>query len=136
MLIENAERFGLSQLHQLRGRVGRGEYESYCILLSDPRTDAAMERLKAIEGTLDGFEIAEADMDIRGPGELFGTRQHGLPEIRFGNIARDLDIMEAARKEAFAMIEKDPDLREEHHGLLKSALSERFKGKLELIHVG
>lgn len=136
MLIENAERFGLSQLHQLRGRVGRGEYESYCILLSDPRTDAAMERLKAIEGTLDGFEIAEADMDIRGPGELFGTRQHGLPEIRFGNIAKDLDIMEAARKEAFTMIEKDPDLREEHHGLLKRALSERFKGKLDLVKVG
>lgn len=136
MLIENAERFGLSQLHQLRGRVGRGEYESYCILLSDPRTDAAMERLKAIEGTLDGFEIAEADMDIRGPGELFGTRQHGLPEIRFGNIARDLDIMEAARKEAFAMIEKDPDLREEHHGSLKRALSERFKDKLDLVKVG
>ncbi len=136
MLIENAERFGLSQLHQLRGRIGRGEHESYCILLSDPGSEKAIGRLKAIEETLDGFEIAEADMDIRGPGELFGTKQHGLPEIRFGNIARDFDIMEAARKEAFRLIEKDPNLIEEHHKLLKGAFAERFKGKMELIKVG
>ncbi len=136
MLIENAERFGLSQLHQLRGRIGRGAHESYCILLANPKTDAATERLKAIEGTLDGFEIAEVDMDIRGPGEIFGTRQHGLPEIRFGNIARDFGIMELARIEAFALVEKDPALKEEHHRLLKSALSERFRGKMELIRVG
>ncbi|MBI5123973.1 MAG: hypothetical protein HZA72_00965 [Candidatus Omnitrophica bacterium] len=136
MIIENAERFGLSQLHQLRGRIGRGAHESYCVLLSDPGTDAAIERLKAIEGTLDGFEIAEADMDIRGPGEIFGTRQHGLPEIRFGNIANDLGIMEAARIEAFTLIEKDPNLREEHHRLLKQSLYERFRGKMELVRVG
>jgi ATP-dependent DNA helicase RecG len=136
MLIENAERFGLSQLHQLRGRIGRGAHESYCILLSNPKTDVAAERLKTIEGTLDGFEIAEVDMDMRGPGEIFGTAQHGLPEIRFGNIARDFDIMEAARKEAFALVEKDPALKEEHHRLLKAALAERFKGRLELIRVG
>ena len=136
MLIENAERFGLSQLHQLRGRIGRGEHESYCVLLSNPRTDAAIERLKAIEGTLDGFQIAEVDMDLRGPGELFGTRQHGLPEIRFGNLAKDFDIMEAARTEAFALVDRDPNLKEEHHKGLKRALSERFKGKMELIKVG
>ena len=75
-------------------------------------------------------------MDIRGPGEIFGTRQHGLPEIRFGNIARDFDIMEAARREAFALVERDPKLGEEHHRALKAALGERFKGKLELIRVG
>jgi ATP-dependent DNA helicase RecG len=136
MLIENADRFGLSQLHQLRGRIGRGSHESYCILLADPRTDTAAERLKAIEGTLDGFEIAETDMDLRGPGEMFGTRQHGLPEIRFGNLAKDFGIMELARIEAFALIEKDPGLSEEHHQLLKKSLYERFKGKLELIRVG
>ena len=136
MLIENAERFGLAQLHQLRGRIGRGDHESYCILLSEPGTEAAVERLKAIEGTLDGFEIAEVDMDIRGPGELFGTRQHGLPEIRFGNIAKDIGIMEAARKEAFALVARDPGLREEHHQPLKRALGERFRGKMELIRVG
>jgi len=136
MLIENADRFGLSQLHQLRGRIGRGSHESYCILLADPKTDAGADRLKAIEGTLDGFEIAEADMDLRGPGEIFGTRQHGLPEIRFGNLAKDFGIMELARKEAFALIEKDPGLSEEHHQLLKKSLYERFRGKMELIRVG
>lgn len=136
MLIENADRFGLSQLHQLRGRIGRGGYESYCILLADPKTDAAAERLKAIEGTLDGFEIAEADMELRGPGEMFGTRQHGLPEIRFGNLAKDFGIMEQARKEAFALIEKDPGLLEERHQLLKKSLYERFRGRMELVRVG
>jgi ATP-dependent DNA helicase RecG len=136
MLIENADRFGLSQLHQLRGRIGRGGHESYCILLANPKTDAATDRLKAIEGTLDGFEIAEVDMDLRGPGEIFGTRQHGLPEIRFGNLARDFGIMELARKEAFALIDKDPGLSEEHHQLLKKSLYERFRGRLELIRVG
>lgn len=135
MLIESAERFGLSQLHQLRGRIGRGEHESYCILLADPKTESSIQRLKAIEGTLDGFQIAEADLNIRGPGEFFGTRQHGLPEIRFGNILKDFDIMELARKEAFGLVEKDPDLKEEHHRLLKQALASRFKGKLDLINV-
>jgi ATP-dependent DNA helicase RecG len=136
MLIENADRFGLSQLHQLRGRCGRGGHESYCILLADPKTPAAVERLKAIEGTLDGFEIAEADMDLRGPGEIFGTRQHGLPEIRFGNLAKDFGIMELARTEAFALIEKDPGLKEERHQLLKKGLYERFRGRMELVRVG
>ncbi len=136
MLIENADRFGLSQLHQLRGRIGRGGHDSYCILLADPKNDSAAERLKAIEGTLDGFEIAEADMDLRGPGEMFGTRQHGLPEIRFGNLAKDFGIMELARIEAFALIEKDPDLMEEHHQLLKMSLYDRFRGRLELVKVG
>jgi ATP-dependent DNA helicase RecG len=136
MLIENADRFGLSQLHQLRGRIGRGGHESYCILLADPGTDAAAERLKAIEETLDGFEIAEADMDLRGPGEMFGTKQHGLPEIRFGNLAKDFGIMELARIEAFTLIEKDPSLLEERHQLLKKSLYERFRGGLELVRVG
>ncbi len=136
MLVENADRFGLAQLHQLRGRIGRGEHESYCILLADPKTEEAERRLKAVEGTLDGFQIAEADLDIRGPGEFFGTRQHGLPEIRFGNILKDFDIMEIARKEAFELVAKDPGLDEEHHRALKKRLVSRFKGKLELIRVG
>ena len=135
MLIENAERFGLSQLHQLRGRIGRGEHESYCLLMADPRTDEAKERLKAIEGTLDGFQIAEADLNIRGPGEFFGTRQHGLPEIRFGNILKDFDIMEMARKEAFQVVARDPDLKEEHHRLLHAALMSRFKERIGLAGV-
>lgn len=136
MLVENAERFGLSQLHQLRGRIGRGEHESYCILLADPKTDEAKKRLAAIEGTLDGFQIAEADLEIRGPGEFFGTRQHGLPEIRFGNIVKDMGIMELARKEAFAIVSKDPAMSEEHHRLLAQALRERFRDRMGLVHVG
>lgn len=133
MLVENAERFGLAQLHQLRGRIGRGEHESYCILLADPKTEEAARRLKAIEGTLDGFQIAEEDLEMRGPGEFFGTRQHGLPEIRFGNILKDFDIMELARKEAFLLIAGDPGLREERHRLLRESLAERFKDRLDLI---
>ncbi len=133
MLIENADRFGLAQLHQLRGRVGRGVHESYCILLSDTNTEEAALRLKAMEDTLDGFEIAEADLKLRGPGEFFGTRQHGLPEIRFGNIIKDFDIMELARKEAFSLVSRDPGLKEEHHSVLKENLINRFRGKFELI---
>jgi ATP-dependent DNA helicase RecG len=135
MLVENAERFGLAQLHQLRGRVGRGEHESYCILLADPKTEEAAKRIRAIENTLDGFQIAEADLDIRGPGEFFGTKQHGLPEIKFGNILKDFDIMERARKEAFGLVAADPALSEEHHQQLKTDLLDKFKDKLELINV-
>jgi len=136
MLVENAERFGLAQLHQLRGRVGRGGHESYFILLSDPKTDEAAGRLKAIEETLDGFQIAEADLNIRGPGEFFGTRQHGLPEIRFGNLIKDFGIMELARKEAFGLISRDPELKEEHHRAVRMALLHKFAGRAELVKVG
>ena len=101
MVVEHAERFGLSQLHQLRGRVGRGAEQSYCVLLaSDKQTDVARERLGIMEETNDGFKIAEKDLEIRGPGELMGTRQAGLPEFRIANLVRDLDILQAARSEA------------------------------------
>jgi ATP-dependent DNA helicase RecG len=101
MLIEHAERFGLSQLHQLRGRVGRGAEQSYCVLLaSDKRTSVARERLGIMEETSDGFRIAEKDLEIRGPGEVMGTRQSGLPTFRVGNLVRDVQILEEARREA------------------------------------
>jgi ATP-dependent DNA helicase RecG len=101
MVIEHAERFGLSQLHQLRGRVGRGAEQSYCVLLAtDKQTEVARERLGIMEETNDGFKIAEKDLEIRGPGEIMGTRQAGLPEFRVANLVRDLDILQAARKEA------------------------------------
>ena len=101
MVIEHAERFGLSQLHQLRGRVGRGAKQSHCVLLaSDKRTEIARERLGIMEDTNDGFRIAEKDLEIRGPGEIMGTRQAGLPEFRVANLVRDLDILQSARKEA------------------------------------
>jgi ATP-dependent DNA helicase RecG len=101
MVVEHAERFGLSQLHQLRGRVGRGAEQSFCVLLaSDKQTDVARERLGIMEETTDGFKIAEKDLELRGPGEIMGTRQAGLPEFRVANLVRDLEILQAARKEA------------------------------------
>ena len=97
MLIENAERFGLAQLHQLRGRIGRGGHGSFCILISDAKNVEARERLKILEETNDGFKIAEADLKLRGPGELLGREQSGVPKFRFGNLAEDLDLIRQAR---------------------------------------
>jgi len=97
MLIENAERFGLAQLHQLRGRIGRGAHESFCILISGAKTGEACERLRVLEETADGFRIAEADLKLRGPGELLGRQQSGLPRFRFGNLVDDLDLIRGAR---------------------------------------
>jgi ATP-dependent DNA helicase RecG len=101
MVIEHAERFGLSQLHQLRGRVGRGAEQSFCVLLaSEKKTSVARERLGIMEETSDGFRIAEKDLEIRGPGEVMGTRQSGLPTFRIGNLVRDVQILEEARRDA------------------------------------
>jgi len=130
MLIEHAERYGLAQLHQLRGRIGRGKHASYCILMGEPETEASMERLSTMAETDDGFKIAEKDLDIRGPGEFLGTRQSGLPELRFGNIARDFRIMEEARGEAFKLVEEDPGLRDRHNSGIRESIKERFRGKL------
>jgi ATP-dependent DNA helicase RecG len=107
MVVEHAERFGLSQLHQLRGRVGRGQWESHCILLYQaPWTDDARERLKAMAGTTDGFAIAERDLELRGPGDFFGTRQSGLPRLRTGDLVRDREIMEDAHREARRIVDE------------------------------
>ena len=106
MVIEHAERFGLSQLHQLRGRIGRGEHASTCVLLYQaPWTDDARERLKAMADTSDGFVIAERDLQLRGPGDFFGTRQSGLPTLRAGDLMRDADLLERAYEEARARVE-------------------------------
>lgn len=126
MIIENAERFGLSQLHQLRGRIGRGDYDSYCILLGTPTTDSAERRLSKIVETQDGFEIAEEDLELRGPGEFFGTRQHGLPELKFGNLTEDFEIMEEARKEAFKVVSEDTDLKDPKNAVIRWNLEKRF----------
>jgi ATP-dependent DNA helicase RecG len=98
MLIENAEQFGLAQLHQLRGRIGRGAHASYCILVAAARSREARERLRVLEETTDGFRIAEADLQLRGPGELLGQEQSGTPRFRFGDLARDLVLVERARR--------------------------------------
>jgi ATP-dependent DNA helicase RecG len=137
MIVEHAERFGLSQLHQLRGRIGRGQYVSYCILVSEPKTEDSGKRIKAMLKTNDGFKIAEEDLEIRGPGEFFGTKQHGLPELKIGNIIRDRDIMVIARREAFNLVKKDRLLRCPENRLLREALKEKFKKQdLELVAVG
>lgn len=128
MVIEHAERFGLSQLHQLRGRVGRGPHPSYCILVSEPKTEKAKLRLEAMLTTSDGFRLAEQDLDIRGPGQFFGPAQHGLPEVRIGNIVKDMELMELARKEAFSLVETDPRLNSQQHQLLRRRLKQRFQG--------
>ena len=110
MLIENAERFGLAQLHQLRGRIGRGEHKSYCILLSDEQSPETVAKLAVLEKTSDGFEVAEADWDMRGPGDLLGTAQSGLPALKLGNLKTDAGIMRQARAAAIAILEADPKL--------------------------
>jgi ATP-dependent DNA helicase RecG len=132
MLIVHAERFGLAQLHQLRGRIGRGNYESYCLLMAyPPFSEDARRRLKAMESTNDGFKIAEEDLAIRGPGEFFGTRQSGIPDLKVANIIRDIGLLEISRKEAFALADAAPELQ--RYPLLKETLQKRWMGKLELV---
>lgn len=111
MMVENAERFGLSQLHQLRGRVGRGQVQSHCILLSDTENPDTLERLRVLCGTNDGFKIAEEDLKQRGPGDFFGERQHGLPEMKIADLAADSRLLQKAREAADAITERDPTLR-------------------------
>ena len=132
MVVEHAERFGLSQLHQLRGRVGRGAWESYCVLLYQaPWTDDARERLKTMASTNDGFVIAERDLELRGPGDVFGTRQSGLPKLRTGDLVRDRDLMESAHHEARRLVEEG-GLTEE----LRSFVQQRWQEQFGLIEVG
>lgn len=122
MIIENAERFGLSQLHQIRGRVGRGEYRSYCVLFSQDKNN---ERLKVLAQTNDGFEVARKDLALRGPGDFLGTRQHGLPEFKIADLETDLNVMKNAGNAAKEILEKDPELK--NNMFLKEKLNEMFK---------
>jgi ATP-dependent DNA helicase RecG len=100
MVIYDADRFGLSQLHQLRGRVGRGEHQSYCVLVADAKSETAQARLQVMKATNDGFEISRKDLELRGPGDFFGTKQSGLPDFRFADFLADFQLMEVAREEA------------------------------------
>lgn len=137
MVIEHAERFGLSQLHQLRGRVGRGANKSSCLLLAQyQRSEDAWKRLKVMEETTDGFRIAEVDLEIRGPGDFLGTRQSGMPDFRVGSIIRDARILEDAKKEAFNLVEQDPGLSRPENAGLKDVLLDRWKGRLEFAGIG
>ncbi|MBI3183812.1 MAG: ATP-dependent DNA helicase RecG [Myxococcales bacterium] len=137
MVIEGAERFGLSQLHQLRGRVGRGAAASYCYLIAGyARSKESSDRLRVMEESNDGFVIAEKDLELRGPGEFLGTRQSGIPELAVANLVRDQPLLNLARDEARSIVERDPRLRlPEHLGLVK-ALEERWEGRLALARVG
>ena len=132
ILITNGECFGLAQLHQIRGRVGRGSEQGYCIIVADPKTDAAKERLRILQGTTDGFQIAKEDLRLRGVGEFFGTRQHGLPEVGAGNILEDYDMMQLARKEAFAVVNREVPLSPEEKKALAYELRKTYGGKLRL----
>ncbi len=133
MVIEHAERFGLSQLHQLRGRVGRSSNQSYCVLMADyKQSEEAKQRLKVMVETTDGFKIAEQDLALRGPGEFIGTKQSGIPPFRIANLARDVRILSKARDAAFKIIEEDPKLTNPAHVKLKETLEVRWAGKLDL----
>jgi len=136
MLIEHAERFGLSQLHQLRGRVGRGPWKSYCILLAGSTSEEGRRRIEAMTSTNDGFRIAEVDLELRGPGDFFGTRQSGLPEFRVADLLRDGAMLEEARREAFALVQADPKLVAPEHRGLRAGLLTRWRGKLDLAGIG
>lgn len=136
MVVEHAERFGLSQLHQLRGRIGRGPHESTCLLFGDPRTDSGKARLRVMEEAPDGFRIAEEDLRIRGPGEFFGTRQSGLPELRIADLISDLTLLEEARREGFRIVEGDPELKREEHLPLRRTLARRWGKRFTLAGVG
>jgi ATP-dependent DNA helicase RecG len=137
MVIEHAERFGLAQLHQLRGRVGRSDIPSYCVLMTDYRgSENARKRLRIMEQTNDGFRIAEADLEIRGPGEFMGTRQSGFPDFRVANILRDGRLLNDARTEAFQLVEKDPRLGRPEHAVLREVLLWKWEGRLDLARTG
>ena len=127
MVIENAERFGLSQLHQLRGRVGRGSDESYCILFCSSHGEVAKERMKVMCSTNDGFKISERDLEIRGPGEFFGTKQHGLPEMKIANFFTDMDILKESQAAAAEILKADPGLSLPENRGLKEAVNRTFK---------
>jgi ATP-dependent DNA helicase RecG len=137
MVVEHAERFGLSQLHQLRGRIGRGHHPSKCILLAQYRSsEEAKTRLRAMEKTNDGFRIAEEDLSLRGPGEFFGIRQSGLPDFRVAQLIRDTPILIEARKEAFRLVQEDPELAHPSHAGLRDNLLKRWKGRMDLASIG
>lgn len=119
MIIENAERFGLAQLHQLRGRVGRGSHKSYCVLIYDSKTDVCRQRMAIMEETNDGFKISEKDLEIRGPGEFFGTRQHGLPELKVANLFKHIKILKLAQQEARYILGEDNNLQLKENMALK-----------------
>ncbi len=137
MVVEHAERFGLTQLHQLRGRVGRGEKQSHCILVAYGDLSAeARRRLETMTQTTDGFKIAEVDLELRGPGEFFGTRQHGLPELKLADVVQDADLLVTGREEAFKIAQADPQLRNPQHDMVREHFLKYYREKYQTSLVG
>jgi ATP-dependent DNA helicase RecG len=126
MVVENAERFGLSQLHQLRGRVGRGQWKSYCILFYSGKSSIAAQRLAIMKQTNDGFKIAEKDLEIRGPGEFFGTKQHGIPELIIARLFSDMDLIKKSSRAVNTVLANDPELKALHNAPIKKRLKNMF----------
>ncbi len=136
MTIEGGQRFGLAQLHQLRGRIGRGKFPGFCCVFAEPQSDEAQQRLAAFAATTDGFELAEKDFQLRGPGDLFGTKQHGLPPLRIADLPGDMPLLEEARADARGLVAADPDLSAPEHGLLRRRMMAHYGKALELSDVG
>ena len=132
MVVENAERFGLAQLHQLRGRVGRGEYQSYCILKYEGNSETIRERMKVMVDTNDGFVISEKDLELRGSGDFFGTEQHGLPAFKVANLFTDMPILKAVQSLAIRILTEDPKLEREENKPLKYLIKDKFKERIEI----
>ena len=135
MLIEHAERFGLTQLHQLRGRVGRGSEKSYCILVHRKITETSKNRLRIMESTNDGFKISDEDLKIRGPGEFFGIRQSGFLKYKIANMVTDGPILRNARTAAFALVKKDSTLSQQEHNKIRSRLVNEYQDKLQNVNI-
>ena len=127
MVIEDADRFGLSQLHQLRGRVGRGPHKSYCILVSDNDSEEVRARLKIMSKTNDGFRISEEDLRLRGPGDFFGARQHGLPEMHVADLGADVDVLQRAQEESRRILALDPELKLPEHKALREKVDRLYE---------
>lgn len=133
MIIENADRFGLAALHQLRGRVGRGQFQSYCILKSNNKSVTSRERLKIMEKSNSGFDVARKDLELRGPGDFFGIRQSGLPEFKLADLLKDIKVLENAQKAAKELLKEDKYLEKTENTALKKELYEKFGDMLKNI---
>ena len=134
MVIESAERFGLAQLHQLRGRVGRGANQSYCVLISDNRNESTRKRLKTLCATTDGFLIAEEDLKMRGPGDFFGSRQHGLPQLKLASLEGDMRLLHQAQDAARGLLAQDPELSHPDHEPLRGRVEQLFRENRDIFN--
>ena len=134
MVIEDADRYGLSQLHQLRGRIGRGQYKSTCILITGAQNPDTLKRLKLFRDTSDGFQIAEADLKLRGPGDFFGQRQHGLPAMKIADLSCDMRLLDEAQTAARQLMARDPELTEPTHQALRDRIRQLFDTNADMLN--